>query len=317
MRILVTGASGFAGRAVTTTLAGPERPIRAAARYPAGIVASDHVEPVYLPDLVSEIDWSPLLQDMDAVIHLAGIAHAGPGIPENQYDQVNHAATDALARACAARNIRLLFVSSIRAQTGPVADHTLTEADLPQPTDAYGRSKLAAEDAVRASGADVTILRPVVMYGPGVKGNVATLLRLADTPFPLPFADFDNQRSLLAIDNLVSAIDFVLTHISTIGQTYIVADETPVSLADMIAILRHARRRDPRLLALPPAFLQTALKTVGKTDLWERIGGTLVATAAKLRAAGWRPITDTREGLAAMAQAASPRKSGTASRSTP
>lgn len=317
MRILVTGASGFAGRAVTAALAKADHPVRAAARFPAGIPSSPYVEPVYLPDLVSDIDWTSLLQDVDAVVHLAGIAHAGSDILEIQYDRVNHLATETLARACAARKIRLVFVSSIRAQTGPAADCVLTEADTPQPDDAYGRSKLAAENAVRHSGANFTILRPVVMYGHGVKGNVATLLRLADTPLPLPFAGFQNQRSLLALDNLVSSISFALSEPSTLGETYIVADETPVSLAGMIETLRRALQRDVRLFALPPAMLQTALKAIGKGGLWERIGGGLAASAAKLRAAGWRPVIDTPAGLAAMAQAASPRKSGTASRNTP
>lgn len=317
MRVLVTGASGFVGRALTGALAGDDTLVRAAARHPASIVPSPGVEPVYLPDLLSPPDWDPLLKDMDAVVHLAAIAHAGAGIGESQYDRVNRIATETLARACADRNIRLIFISSIRAQTGPVADRSLTEADAPKPTDAYGRSKLAAEDAVRRSGASFTILRPVVMYGPGVKGNVAALLRLADTPLPLPFARFDAKRSLLAVDNLVSAIRHALAGPSMEGQTFIVADDDPVSLADMIAIMRSALNRPHRLFALPPAFFSSLLQMAGRGDMWDRIGGALMADAAKLRATGWRPVVNTRDGLAAMAQAASPRKSGTASRSTP
>jgi UDP-glucose 4-epimerase len=317
MRVLVTGASGFVGRALTTALATPDMPVRAAARHPSDIPPSPRVEPVHLPDLTSEIDWQPLLRDIDAVVHLAGIAHAGPGIDESQYDRVNRAATERLARACKDRNVRLIFISSIRAQTGPVADHVLTESDTPRPTDAYGRSKLAAEEAIRRSGAPFTILRPVVMYGPGVKGNIATLLKLANTPFPLPFAGLDNKRSLLAVDNLIEAARHALSRPATQGEAYIVADDDPMSLAEMIAHLRIAQGRKPHLFSLPQAFFSTPLAMSGRRDVWDRIGGSLVVSAARLRASGWQPLVTTREGLSAMAQAASPRKSGTASRSTP
>jgi len=317
MRVLVTGASGFVGRILIKALAAPDMPIRAAARHPANILSSPHVEPVELPDLASGPDWLPLLENVDAVVHLAGIAHAGKRIADDRYDRVNRAATATLARACAARNVRLIFISSIRAQTGPVADRILTETQAPHPTDAYGRSKLAAEEAIRGSGARFTILRPVVMYGPGVKGNIAALLKLADTSLPLPFAGLGNQRSLLAVDNLVSAVRHSLAQPGMQDETYIVADDGPVSLADMISIMRIACGRRPRLYALPPALFSAPLWLIGRGDLWERIGGTLVVDTAKLRATGWRPVIDTRAGLAAMAQAASPRKSGTASRSTP
>ncbi|MDT3687801.1 MAG: NAD-dependent epimerase/dehydratase family protein [Pseudorhodoplanes sp.] len=317
MRLLITGASGFVGQALTRALAGSDFLVRAAARYPAAIPSLAYIEPAYLPDLASGPDWTPLLQDIDAVIHLAGIAHAGAGIADDVYDRVNRAVTETLAQACATRNIRMIFISSIRAQTGPAADHILTEHDTPRPTDAYGRSKLAAEDAVRRSGASFVILRPVVMYGLGVKGNIATVLRLAKTSLPLPFADFHEKRSLLAVNNLVAAIRHALAEPSMQGETFIVADNEPVSLAEIIAMMRAAQNRKPHLFSLPPDFFAACLRLIGRGDIWERIGGSLVADAAKLRATGWRPAVNTLDGLAAMVQAASPRKSGTASRSTP
>ena len=134
---------------------------------------------VAVSDLARPIEWRPLLRDMEAVVHLAGIAHAGSGIAEEVYDRVNRAATAGLAAAAAKAGIRrLVFVSSIRAQAGASSDHVLTEDDPPHPTDAYGRSKLAAEEAVRTSNVPFTILRPVLIYGPGVKGNLASLLDL-------------------------------------------------------------------------------------------------------------------------------------------
>ena len=159
---------------------------------------------------------------------LAGIAHAGPGIAEEAYDRVNRLATAELAAAAKAVGIHhLVFVSSIRAQSGPSATAPLRETDAPQPTDAYGRSKLAAEDAVRASGVPHTILRPVLIYGPGVKGNLARLIEIARTPWSLPFGLCHNRRSLLARQNLIEAIHFALQAEAAKNQTYIVADPVP------------------------------------------------------------------------------------------
>ena len=307
MLVLVTGASGFVGRAVVPTLATHGMAVGAAARDPSSVPRAPNVEVVALPDLAGEIDWKPLLAGYDAVVHLAAIAHAGPGIAEERFDRINHRATALLARAAAQSGAsRLVFVSSIRAQSGPASDGVLTEDAPAHPTDAYGRSKLAAERALRDSGVAYTILRPVVMYGLGVKGNVASLARLAALPIPLPFGALTQARSLLAVENLASAIRFVLETPATQGETYIVADPQPVTLPDMISIMRQARGRSPNLVSLPPQWIAGALRALGRGDLWERIGGALVADASKLRAAGWQPVTDTRTGLTAFAQAASP-----------
>src|SRR5262249_25132734 len=131
----------------------------------------------------------------------AGIAHVGSDIPDATYDRVNHVASAHLAAAARRANVaHFVYMSSVRAQSGPATERALTETDEPQPTDAYGRSKRDAEVAVRSSGVPYSILRPVVVYGPGVKGNIASLMRLTDTPWPLPFGAFANQRSLLALD---------------------------------------------------------------------------------------------------------------------
>ncbi len=187
--------------------------------FPSGVTVVHH------GDLAEPVDWTPLLAGIDSVVHLAGIAHAGPGIAEERYDLVNHRATAALAAAAHAAGVsRLVFVSSISAQTGPAADHVVSEADEPRPTDPYGRSKLAAERAVARSGVPFTILRPVLVYGPGVKGNLRALMRLAALPVPLPFAALTARRSLVSLANLAAAITFVLRHDACAGETYVVAD---------------------------------------------------------------------------------------------
>jgi UDP-glucose 4-epimerase len=316
-RILVTGASGFVGRALVNDLAAQGHRVRAAMRQPADVFPRS-VEVVAVSDLARPLEWRPLLKEMEVVIHLAGIAHAGPGIAEEAYDRVNRAATAALAAAATGAGIsRLVFLSSIRAQAGPASPRPLTETDEPQPTDAYGRSKLAAEAAIRAAGVPFTILRPALIYGPGVKGNLASLLRLAASPWPLPFGAFANRRSLLGRDNLVAAIHFLLAAPATAGETYLVADPTPLTLGDIVGALRSGLGRRPGLVPIPPALFARAFHMAGRNDLWERLGGEQVVDPGRLLAAGWRPVSETRAGLAAMAQAASPRKSGTASRSTP
>jgi UDP-glucose 4-epimerase len=317
MRVLVTGASGFVGRALVNDLAAQGHRVRAAMRQPADIFASE-VEVVAVSDLARPIEWRTLLRDMEAVVHLAGIAHAGPGIAEETYDRVNRAATAGLAGAAAGAGIRrLVFVSSIRAQAGAASERVLTETDPPQPTDAYGRSKLAAEEAVRASNVPFTVLRPVLIYGAGVKGNLASLVELAQSPWPLPFGALHNRRSMLARENLVAAIHLALAEPATAGKTYVAADPGALTVAQIVGALRAGLGRRPGLIPVPAALMAMPLKATGRAHLWERIGGELVADPSALLTAGWRPPVETRSGLAAMVQAASPRKSGTASRSTP
>jgi nucleoside-diphosphate-sugar epimerase len=298
-RVLVTGASGFVGRALVPMLVTAGYKVRAAARHKPSFALP--VETASHGDLDAGVDWQPLLADVDFVVHLAGIAHTGPGVPAAQYDRVNHLATAALAQAAQKAGVsRVVFISTIRAQTGPRADYVLTEDDAPDPTDPYGRSKLAAETAVARSGVDFTVLRPVLVYGPGIKGNLRTLARLAALPVPLPFGAFTNRRSLLGVDNLVAAIIFVLRHQQSSGETYVVADLKPVPLAQIVNALRAGMGRPPGLLRVPPAVIRLVLAMLGCSRYWDQLGGQLVVDPGKLVSAGWRPETDTASGLAAV-----------------
>jgi UDP-glucose 4-epimerase len=305
-KVLITGASGFVGLPLTRALARSGHVVWAAARNPRAIPEQTNVNPIALPDLAAPAIWTSLVAGMDAVIHLAGIAHVSEGIPETSYDQVNRAATESLAQAAKIANVKhVVFLSSIRAQIGPTTTTPVNENDPPQPTDAYGRSKLAAETAIRNWGIPFTILRPVVIYGPGAKANMASLMRFADSPLPLPFGSFRNLRSLLAMENLISAIDFLLSQ-GPRNKTYVVADPAPVTFAEIILTLRETLGRPSRMIDVPPAVVTGALTAIGKGALAERIGGTLVVDAHELRMAGWRPKVDTLRGLRAMIQAASP-----------
>ena len=205
-RVLVTGASGFIGRPLVAALDGAGHSVRAAMRQPADVFPRS-VEVVAVSDLTRPVEWRALLKGVETVVHLAGIARAGPEIAEQAYDRINRLATAELASAARAIGLRhLVYMSSVRAQSGPSSLAGLRETDMARPTDAYGRSKLAAEEAVRPSQVPFTILRPVLIYGAGVNGNLARLMELARTPWPLPFGLCRNRRSLLARQNLIGAV---------------------------------------------------------------------------------------------------------------
>ena len=280
--------------------------VRAATRLPTEFLPG--VERVMVPDFTHPVDWDPLLRGVRLVVHTAGLAHAdSSGIPHDRFDRINRIATQELARAASRAGVaHFVFISSVRAQIGASAPRMLHESDDPQPTDRYGRSKLDAELAVQAAGVPFTIIRPVVIYGPDAKANIRLLIRLASLPLPLPFAAFGNRRSILGIDNLVSAILFVLDRPATLGETYLIADPAPVALRDIFGMLRRARGRRPGLLYVPPALFRMALTMVGHRYLWERIGDELVVDTSKFESLGWRPVRDTYDGLAAMLRDAAP-----------
>ncbi|HKH02090.1 MAG TPA: NAD-dependent epimerase/dehydratase family protein [Bradyrhizobium sp.] len=298
-RILVTGSSGFIGSALTSALAAAGHTLRAASRQPM-VERQENVEWAHLPDLESEIDWSSLVAGMDIVVHLAAIAHRGRD-DSSDYERANRIATAELAKACRRQTIkRLVFMSSIGAQAGSAADDVVTEDCKPRPVTAYDRAKFAAEEEIRLSGVPFTILRPVIVYGPGAKANIALIMRIAALPVPLPFAAFKNRRSLLSIDNLMQAILLCLDSSATLNGTFIVCDREPITMAEMLATLREAGGHSPRLFSIPPDAVKAIIVAAGHRQLWDRIGRELVASSDKLQAAGWSPKIETRAGLRAM-----------------
>jgi nucleoside-diphosphate-sugar epimerase len=298
--VLVTGASGFIGKHVVATLAKDGWTVRAAARDPEQIPARHDVERVIMPDLSRAADWAPLLEGVSHVLHLAGIAHAPGALPDELYVRINADAVGELAHAARASVERMVLMSSVRAQAGLTAEHVITEADPPQPTDAYGRAKLEAERLLAASGAGFAVLRPAVVYGKGVKGNIASLATLAQTPMPLPFGGLSNRRSLLAMENLASAIDLALASPRAEGETFLVADPEPITIAELVTAMREGLGRSPHLVRVPAGGVKRLMATFGKEAEWERISGNFVIDAAKLRRIGWAPQVHTPEGIAKM-----------------
>jgi len=299
-RVLITGASGFIGKRLAGALAKKDWDVRAAARDPTSIPAMSGVERVAMPDLAHPADWSGLLDGITHVIHLAGIAQAPGVLPDLLYTRINAEAVGELAADARGKVERFVFISSVRAQAGLSAVSAISEKDAAVPTDAYGRAKLKGEELVAASGVPFTVLRPAVVYGRGVKGNIAALATLAKTPMPLPFAGLDNRRSLLALDNLVSAISLVLGAKEAANGTFLVADAEPISVADLVAAMREGLGRPPHLVKAPLGAVMRLMKSFGKEAEWERISGSFVVDVAKLMGIGWRPSVATRDGIVRM-----------------
>jgi nucleoside-diphosphate-sugar epimerase len=286
-RVLVTGADGFVGRHLVPHLAARGYKVVAASRTVSAF-DNPNIASIPLPDLSKLFDWQPILDRCDAVVHLAGIAHTYAG--DDFYDRVNHRATSALARTMSRTGTKhLVFISSIAAQSGPHSESELREDDFPMPQNAYGRSKFAAEQAIRAAGISFTILRPVVIFGEGEKGNLATVHRLSRLPIPLPFGALTAQRSVLSIQNFNSAVETALSNPRARGETFIVSDPTPVTVAELIARHRSRLGRTPWLMPVPESWIKASLKATGQTAIWERIGRPLVAPPRKLLAIGWQP----------------------------
>ena len=299
-RVLLTGASGFVGRHLLHDLIARGYKVRTAGRGTAPIIPN--VEHVAIGDLGAPIDWRPVLDGVDHVVHSAGLAHADGDIPEERYRAVNTQATLALARAAQAAGVRrFVFLSSIRAQSGPISSKTLSEADTPAPTDAYGRSKLAAEQELAGLDLDWVALRPVLVYGPGVKANMAALLKLARLPVPLPLGALSAKRSLLAIENLAEGVAFALTEACPARRSYIIADPEPLSVAQMLAAMRAGLGRGPGLIPVPSALLALAARLAGRSGAYERLANGLVASPAALLSAGWQPPAETKAALAELA----------------
>lgn len=301
-RVLVTGASGFAGPHVVAALIEAGYRPRLAQRRPQAVPAG--VEAVVTGDLSAPVDWRAALEGVDHVVHMAGLAHAGPGLDEALYRRINTEATLDLARAAEGAGVcRFVYLSSIKALTDAFDGPPLREDAQPVPGDPYGRSKLAAEQGLAALDLDWVALRPVLIYGPGVKANMAALLRLAQLPVPLPFGGLKAPRSLLAVENLASAILFALTPACPARQSYALSDPEPISVSDMLASMRSGLGRGPGLIPVPEAWLSRLARFAGREETFLKLAGSLVARPERLLSAGWRPQAETKAALARLAAA--------------
>jgi UDP-glucose 4-epimerase len=261
-----------------------------------------------MPDLSGSVDWTPVLDGATHAVHLAGLAHSHADIPDKRYMAINADAAGALARAASAAKLeRLVLMSSVRAQCGPTSDAVLHGSETPHPEDAYGRSKLAAEanvaGALSGTSTEWTALRPVLVFGPGVKGNMRSLMRLARLPVPMPIGAVAGRRSILGIENLCHAVAHALVEPRCAGRVFLVADREALSVPEIVAALRYGAGRKPGLFAVPASIMTLCARATGFAGAWKRLNGSLVADTMELRATGWSPSVDTRAALAAAMRA--------------
>jgi nucleoside-diphosphate-sugar epimerase len=255
-------------------------------------------------------DWSPALAGVDAVIHLVARTHR-PGktaTAAELYRTVNVAGTRRLAGQAREAGVdRLVYVSSIKAQAER-ADRPLREDDTPRPKDPYGSSKLEAEaalaDALDGGATAYTIVRPPLVYGPGVQANLQALTRAVLAGWPLPFAWVDNRRSLIAVDNLADLLVHAMSHPTAANRLYLAADGDDLSTPELIRRIARAGGRQARLVGVPPGWLGAAFRLAGRGGLADRLLGSLQVETARVRHdLGWTPPISVDAGLEAMVAA--------------
>lgn len=304
MRLLVTGASGFVGRQLCAGLVRQGHMTRAAVR---GEDSIDNCETIKVGEIDGNTRWENALCDVDVVIHLAArvhVMHDEAADPLAEFRRVNVAGTERLARSAAASGVkRLVYVSSIKVNGEATNEGSrFTEADPPCPQDPYGVSKYEAEQALHRiaaeTGLEVVIVRPPLVYGPGVKGNFAQMLGVLAKRIPLPLASVHNLRSLVYVRNLADALIACATHPAGAGQTYLVGDGEGISTPGLLRQLGAAMGRPALLLPCPPALLKLAGRATGKADQIQRLLGSLQVDSGKIRRElDWTPPYPLQQGL--------------------
>ena len=335
MRILVTGANGFVGKSLCRSLLADGCSVLRALRC-GDATLPEGIETAVVGDIGPDTDWRFALtpggngESVDAVVHLAARVHVmrdGAADPLAEFRKVNVEGTLNLARQAAVAGVRrFVFLSSVKVNgegfphPGTEPPHpgppprggrewsggergVYDEADAPAPQDAYAVSKWEAEQGLAAiaqeTGMEVVVLRPPLVYGPGVGGNFLRLLRLVERGVPLPLGAVDNRRSLLYLGNLVDAIALCLAHSAAANRTYLVSDGEDISTSDLIRKLAAQMGRRARLLPVPAALLEWGGRLVGKGAEAQRLLGSLAVDSGRIRSElGWRPPFTLDEGLA-------------------
>jgi len=306
--ILLTGANGFVGTSLCQHLLDLGFPVTGLTRH-----SPQRPHEQQGPELDSTSDWTPWLKADQVVIHCAARVHVMHDTAQDPYQAfraVNVDGTLVLARQAAAAGVkRFVFISSIKVNgEATLPGRPFTETVLTPPTDPYGLSKYEAEQALLAlasqTAMDVVIIRPPLMYGPGVKANFASMMRWVATGMPLPLAGITNQRSLLSLANLNHFITTVITHPQAKNQTFLVSDGDDVSTSQLLTGLGHALHRPARLFHLPYWLLAGIARCGGQEAKLQRLCGSLQLDITKARQLlNWQPPLTLQQGLAALVAA--------------
>ena len=326
MRIFVTGSSGFVGTGlIAYLLADPSHRIVATRRGPMQSPDPERVHSIQVGDVNANTDWRTAMDDVDAVVHLAARVHVmndAAADPLAAFRRVNVDGSLRLARQAAAAGVRrFVYLSSIKVN-GEItqADRPFTAQDTARPHCLYGLSKHEAEMGLRrladSTGMELVIVRPPLVYGPGVRANFLSMMRWLQRGIPLPFGAIDNRRSLVALDNLCDLIAVCLRHPDASGRTFLAGDGEDVSTAQLLVRLGAALGRPARLLSPSPALLSALFGMLGKGEFSRRLCSSLqVDIDAAREEMGWRPPISLDEGLrraaaAFLAESAHPPKTG-------
>jgi len=309
-QVLVTGANGFIGRALCKELLVSGYQVRGAVR------SLDHVSSegagvqyAAVGSLEQPVDWPLLLKDVDAVIHLAGVAHyLGPQTEEAEarFRDINVTATRALAEQAAGAGVRrFIYLSSIKVNGETTGKRPFSANDPPRPEGIYGQSKLEAEQALaeicNRRGMELVIIRPTLVYGPNARGNLQRLMGLINRGLPLPLGGIDNRRSMVGVGNLCDLIRTCIAHPSAPGHTFLAADGEDVSTPELVRLLACHMGRRPTLVPVPPSLLKLMGVLLRRSGEVQRLASSLQVDIAKTKEVlGWMPPVSLDEGLKAM-----------------
>ncbi len=279
--IVLTGGTGFVGSAIIKRLAATDEiALVACARNPANLPVLPGVQIVPIATMAAHTDWGAAVAKAQVVIHSAARAHImndQAANPLMEFRSVNVEGTLNLARQAARAGVkRFIFLSSIKVNgesTSP--NRPYTAADKPAPVDPYGISKMEAEEGLRAlaaeTGLEVVIIRPVLVYGPGVKANFRTMMNWLVRGVPLPLGAVHNRRSLVALDNLVDLIVTCIDHPAAANETFLVSDGEDLSTTDLLRRLGLALDRPARLVPVPTSLLIAGATVLGKSAVARRL----------------------------------------------
>lgn len=297
-RLLLTGATGFVGQHVLAALRDAGHEVRCAVRGTPRIAPGEGVQILDVGSIGPATDWRAAVAGVDCVVHLAARAHIleeRSADPRAAFLAVNTEGTLTLARASAAAGVRrLVFMSSIKVNGEDSGTRGYAAADAPAPADDYGYSKMLAEqglgDIARATGLEVVVLRPPLVYGPGVGANFLRLMKLVDRGLPLPLGSVRNQRSLVSVWNLADLLLRCLAAPEAANRTFMVSDGVDLSTADLARRMARALGRRARLVNVPTALLRLAARLTGQMAEYTRLCASLrVDMDATVETLGWRP----------------------------
>ncbi len=306
MKVLVTGANGFVGQSLLLRLNGMSGVTAIGSVRRAAMVADAHAPLVTMGDLSAQTDWSEALAGVRAIVHTAARVHVMADTatdPLEEFRRVNVQGTLKLARQAAAAGVRrFVFVSSVGVNGAETFQRPFTVHDEVAPHSPYAVSKYEAELGLQAlaaeTGMEVVIIRPPLVYGPNAPGNFGSLMRWLRRGIPLPLGTIHNQRSLVALDNLVDLILTCITHPAAANQTFLVSDGEDVSTTELLRRMGQALGRPERLIPVPASWLKVAACLVGKGDVAQRLCGSLQVDISKTRELlDWVPIVSLDEGL--------------------